>query len=94
MVLNPNVGVGVYDDDANHVYTAELVAATLNYNPSKVLNLFVDTGIQSPERKLGRTSIIYDAGIAYLINRDIQLDFSVGSGAAGKTPPILSCRRE
>jgi hypothetical protein len=81
------VGAGVYDDDANHVYTAGLVAATLNYNPSKVLNLFVDTGIQSPERKRGRTSIIYDAGIAYLINRDIQLDFSVGSGGAGKTPP-------
>ena len=85
--LNPNVGVGVYEGDANRLYTAGLFAMTLTYNPSKILNFFVDTGIQSPETKHGSTSIIYDAGVAYLIDRDIQLDFSVGSGATGVTPP-------
>ncbi|WP_157443598.1 hypothetical protein [Curvibacter lanceolatus] len=60
---------------------------TLNYNPTKVLNFFVDTGVQSPEEKNGIPAIIYDVGVAYLIRRDTQLDFSVGTGAVGSTPP-------
>ncbi len=85
--LNPNLGVGVYEGDANRLYTAGLFAMTLNYNPSKILNFFLDTGVQSPETQHGRTSVIFDTGVAYLITRDIQLDFSVGTGAAGNTPP-------
>ena len=49
--LNPNVGVGVYQDSANQTYTAGLFAATLNFNPSKVVNFFVDTGVQTPEER-------------------------------------------
>ena len=85
--LNPNVGFGVYEGDGHKLYAAGLFATTLNYNPSKVLDFFVDTGMQSPETKGGGTSIIYDGGVAYLIARDIQLDVSVGTGAAGATPP-------
>lgn len=85
--LNPNIGVGVYQDDASRTYTAGLFAATLNFNPSKVVNFFVDTGIQTPEEKNGRTSVIVDAGGAFIIGHDIQLDLSVGTGVAGSTPP-------
>ena len=85
--LNPNVGVGVYEDQTNRTYTAGLFAATLNFNPSKVLNFFVDTGIQSPEEKNGKTSVIVDAGTAFIIGHDIQLDLSVGTGVTGSTPP-------
>lgn len=85
--LNPNVGVGVYQDDAKRTYTAGLFAATLNFNPSKVVNFFVDTGIQTPEEKNGRTSMIVDAGGAVILGHDIQLDLSVGTGVAGSTPP-------
>lgn len=85
--LNPNVGVGVYQDDAKRAYTAGLFAATLNFNPSKVVNFFVDTGIQTPEEKNGRTSMIVDAGGAVILGHDIQLDLSVGTGVAGSTPP-------
>jgi hypothetical protein len=85
--LNPNLGFAVYEDEANRDYGAGLLAATLNYNPSKVLNFFVDAGIQSPETKHGKMAVIYDAGVAYVIGHDIQLDFSAGSGAAGATPP-------
>lgn len=85
--LNPNVGLAVYEDNLNQTFTAGLFAMTLNYNPTKTLNFFVDTGVQSPEEKNGRSAIIYDAGVAYLISRDIQLDFSVGTGAVGSTPP-------
>jgi hypothetical protein len=85
--LNPNVGIAVYEDDQNRVFTAGLLAMTLSYNPSKTLNFFVDTGMQSPESKNGKSSVIFDAGMAYLVSRDIQLDFSVGTGTAGLTPP-------
>ena len=85
--LNPNLGVAVYEDGQNQLFTAGLFAMTLNYNPSKTLNFFVDTGMQSPEEKNGKSAIIYDAGVAYLISPDIQLDFSVGTGTAGSTPP-------
>lgn len=85
--LNPNVGVAEYEDDAGRPYTAGLFATTLNYNPSKVLNFFADTGIQGPEARNGRTSVIFDVGTAYIIGHDLQLDLSVGTGAAGRTPP-------
>lgn len=85
--LNPNVGVGMYQDNARRTYTAGLFAATLNFNPSKVVNFFVDTGVQSPEEKGGKTSMIVDAGGAFIIGHDIQLDLSVGTGVAGSTPP-------
>ena len=81
------MGVGIYEGDATRVYTAGLFAMTLNYNPSKTLNFFVDTGAQSPETNHGRTSVIFDAGVAYVIGRNVQLDFSAGSGATGDTPP-------
>ena len=87
--LNPNVGVGIYESDAQRLYTAGLLAATLNYNPSKSLNFFIDTGLQSPETKHGRTAVVVDFGTAYVIGRDVQLDFSAGSRVAGKTPPRL-----
>ena len=90
--LNPNVGIGVYEDGSSRIYHTGLFAATLNFNPSNVVNFFIDTGIQSREEKRGRTSIIVDAGGAYIIGRDIQLDLSIGTGAAGATPahPFLA----
>ena len=85
--LNPNVGVGIYEDGSNRRYTAGLAAMTLNYNPSKIVNFFVDTGIQTPEEKGGKSSVIVDAGGAYIIGHDIQLDLSVGTAIAGKAGP-------
>jgi hypothetical protein len=85
--LNPNVGIAVYEDDQNRLFNAGLLALTLSYNPNERLNFFIDTGMQSRERKNGQASVIFDTGVAYLLNRDIQLDFSIGAGAAGSTPP-------
>ena len=85
--LNPNVGVAVYEDDTKRSYAAGLFAATWNYNPSKILNFFVDTGLQYAEEKNGRASLIFDVGAAYIIGHDIQIDLSVGTGAAGTKPP-------
>lgn len=85
--LNPNVGVALYEDGSNRTYATRLAAMTLNFNPSKKLNLFIDTGIQSQEEKDGKASVVLDAGGAYIIGRDIQVDMSIGKGIAGRTPP-------
>ena len=85
--LNPNVGVGVYEDDQGELLTAQLFALTLSFSPTQTLNFFADTGMQSPESKNGITAITNDAGVAYLLDADVQLDFSLGSGASGTTPP-------
>ncbi len=85
--LNPNIGVARYEDAGGHAVTPALFAMTLNYNPSPVLNFFVDTGMQSAEAHRGRASIVVDAGTAVIIGHDVQLDASVGWGAAGLTTP-------
>lgn len=85
--LNPNVGVGVYEDNQGKAFAAGLFAVTLNYLPSKKLNPFIDLGLQAPEEQRGKTSVIVDAGVAYIVGCNVQLDVSVGTGAHGQTPP-------
>lgn len=85
--LNPNIGIARIEDINQHTATPGLFAMTLNYNPSPILNFFADTGMQSAETHHGRASVIVDAGTAYIVGRDIQLDASVGWGAAGVTTP-------
>lgn len=85
--LNPNVGVGHYEDDHGRAFNTGLLAVTLNYNPSKQLNFFVDTGEQFPEQRNGHASAIVDAGVAYLPTKNLQLDLSVGTRVAGVIGP-------
>jgi hypothetical protein len=85
--LNPNAGVAFYEDDS-HRFTAGLIAVTLSYfNTAKTINPFVDMGAQVPEAPSGEASVIFDAGVAYLPGRNLQIDASVGAGAHGRTPP-------
>lgn len=85
--LNPNVGVGRYEDGRGNTFVASLFAVTLNYAPTKKLNPFVDLGLQSPEEKAGESSVVIDTGVAYIIGHNLQLDASIGAGAHGQTPP-------
>ena len=85
--LNPNVGVGRYEDDQGRIFTAGLLAVTLNYLPTKKLNPFIDVGLQIPEKSDGRSSVIFDTGVGYIIGRNLQLDASIGTGAHGDTTP-------
>ena len=85
--FNPNLGVARAEDETGRTFWARTVAATLSYNPTALLNVFVDAGLQSPEKMGGRSSVIVDAGIAYLLSPDLQLDFSAGKGVRGNTAP-------
>ena len=85
--LNPNIGLGLYEDDEQRLYRSILVAATLSYNVSRALSIFVDAAVQSPERKHGRSAAVIDVGAAYLVGADLQLDLSAGAKVTGTTPP-------
>lgn len=86
--LNPNIGVGYYEDDGGDTFTTGLAALTLNYfNRDKTLNPFVDMGLQTPEVRHGKTALIVDTGIAYIVSPSVQLDISVGTGVLGGTSP-------
>ena len=85
--LNPNIGVGRYEDDKGRLFTAGLFAITLNYLPTKKLNPFIDLGVQAPEANHGKAAAIVDGGIAYIVGRNVQIDASIGTRAHGETAP-------
>ena len=85
--LNPNLGLAIYEDGKQQLFTTGLFAMTLTYSQSEVLRFFGSTGVHSPEEKNGKTAIIYEAGMTYSISRNVQLEFSTGVGAAGSTAP-------
>ena len=86
--LNPNLGIALYEDGNGQTFATGLFAMTLNYfNRDRTINPFIDFGLQAPEERNGRSSLIIDAGIAYILGHDIQLDFSAGTGVLGRTPP-------
>ncbi len=90
--LNPNVGVGAYEDGNGERYTAFLGALTVNYWPTKTLNYFVDGGLNAPESRGGRNALTLDGGVAIITDRNTQLDLSVGTGVSGTSParPFVS----
>ena len=86
--INPNIGVGFYEDGNGNMYTTALAAVTLGYlSPNKRFNPFIDFGLQGNEEKQGKTSMIVDAGVAFIVGKDMQLDASVGVGVLGSTTP-------
>ena len=85
--LNPNLGMGWYEDDQGRLFTAGLFAMTLNYLPKKRLNPFIDVGVQSPEVKHGPAGAILDSGVALVVGQNLQIDAEVGTRVHGNTGP-------
>jgi len=85
--LNPNLGVVRGEDDQGKTFPALLSAVTLSYAPTRKFSPFIDIGLQAPEVKKGETALIFDAGLAYIVGHNVQLDASVGNGVHGTTPP-------
>jgi len=85
--LNPNIGVSIDRDGTDRQFAAALAAVTLTWLPTPLVQPFVDAGVQSPEQKSGKTSVILDAGVAWIVRNDTQLDVAFGWGAAGETSP-------
>lgn len=82
-----NLGVGVYDNGTGGTFTCALAAGTLGYVINDQTGVFVDFGLQSPEAPHGKTALVLDTGVTYLLNKDTQLDFSVGTGVSGQSVP-------
>jgi hypothetical protein len=83
--LNPNAGAARYEDNGQ-IYTAGLFAMTLNYQPTDRLNPFIDVAYQSSTGAGTSAAVTLDAGVAWIIGNDIQLDVSVGQGLNGDAP--------
>src|SRR5262249_5127336 len=86
--LEGNAGVGRLEDPDNHrLFFGGLGAFTLTANTNGRLQPFVDTGIAGPEAPRGGAGMLVDGGATYLVNDNLQVDFSLGAGVAGETPP-------
>lgn len=85
--LNPNIGLAIDEDDAGRRFTARSVAATLAYRPADRVELFADFAAQSPEEKGGGTGAVCDAGVAYRVSPNVQVDASLGRRCAGSAAP-------
>jgi hypothetical protein len=83
--LNPNVGAGFYEGDPGH-FACALLAMTLTFEAKPGVSWFVDAGSQTPESEGGTTSLLVDAGLAYIPRRNWQFDVSTGTRAHGDTP--------
>ena len=84
--LNPNVGVGWYEDE-EHSFTTGLFALTLSYAPRPNVSWFIDAGGQAPEGFDGVATAVVDAGVAYIPGQNWQIDVSAGKRAVGRTSP-------
>jgi hypothetical protein len=85
--LNPNAGIGWYDDDGEG-FVAGLFAVTLGYQQGAVY-WFVDAALQAPEADGGATAVVADGGLGWVPRPNLQLDVSAGSRLRGETPPRL-----
>jgi hypothetical protein len=85
--LNPNVGYGAYEGSDGTLVNTALGALTLSYQPTPRWNPFVDVAYVSREDAGGSWSMIADAGVAYILGCNLQLDVSAGQNLHGVTAP-------
>ena len=85
--LNPNVGYGAYEGSDGTLVNTALGALTLSYQPTPRWNPFVDVAYVSREDAGGSWSMIADAGVAYILGCNLQLDVSAGQSLHGVTAP-------
>jgi hypothetical protein len=71
-----NLGASHADGD-----NAATAAATLQYNVSQRIGVFIDAGATSSP-----SSLLIDGGAAWIIGKDLQLDLSIGARAHGDVP--------
>jgi len=85
--LNPNVGYGSYEASDGTRLSDVTGAVTLSWLPTPRWNPFVDVAYQSREDAGGTWAAVADAGVAYVIGCDVQLDVSAGQNVHGVTAP-------
>lgn len=81
--LQPNFGVASYQDNGGDRFSAMFGAVELSYQATAKLAPFIDASFQSPESKHGLQNYAFDGGFTYLLNKNTQLDFSVGRERLG-----------
>jgi hypothetical protein len=85
--LNPNIGYAEYEGSDGTRFGTALGSLTLSWQPTPRWNPFVDVAYQSREDVGGTWAMVADAGVAYIVGCDLQLDFSAGQSVHGVTAP-------
>lgn len=85
--LNPNLGYGSYEGSDGSLFKTALGALTLSWQPTPRWNPFVDVAYDSREDAGGTWAMIADAGVAYILGCNLQLDVSAGQALHGVTAP-------
>ena len=78
--FNPNIGVAIAEDSSGQAFPTGLAALTVTYGPNNRFQPYLDAGLQSPETRAGRVALLFDGGVTYLIDRNTQVDFGIGTG--------------
>jgi hypothetical protein len=85
--LNPNIGYARYVDSDGTRFGTALGALTLSWQPTPRFSPFVNVAYQSREEAGGSWAMVVDAGAAYIVGCDVQLDLSAGQNVHGVTAP-------
>lgn len=85
--VNPNLGAASGHDSSDREFASLLASMTVQYNLSDRLGVFIDGALQSPEGRHAGGSVQTDAGAAWIVTRDTQLDVSAGWRIRGTTVP-------
>lgn len=88
--LNPNVGVARVEEGPDATFTAALAAATLTFTRSPRILPFLDVGYQDPISRDGGAAVIVDAGLAWIVGSNVQIDVSAGRGVHGAAAPFVA----
>lgn len=76
-------------DESGHHYTGAILAAVVGKSLTERARAFIEVaGSQLTSSRHGGRVISLDAGVAYLLSRDLQLDLAVARGLTAQTPDL------
>lgn len=79
--LASNVGVSApFDGEADQRFAQLFLAASLSRAVGQRAALFLEIAGSHPDSSEGEPQIVLDGGVTYLVNNDLQLDFSAVKG--------------
>lgn len=85
--LGTNVGFTTQKDVFGDNYYAFLGTASLGFGLSDQIGAFAEVAFNSDDTGDGDSSALFDAGLTFLVNKDLQFDVAAGTGITGDFAP-------
>lgn len=87
--INPNVGLATYHDARGDSKVTPTIAVEAEYEVADVWKPFVELALDAPEEGDDDAPFLADAGVAWVVRNDTQVDFAIGSGLSGDAPDFF-----